>query len=310
VLHALLSKIYFFLLSFTIFEGTNKKMSGFPSSIKKIPKQLAGVYAETDTHLEVAIIIKKHLAHQLDIREVALSKMDLSDARSILDLGCGFGFFTRGLKGRVHPRAIITGIDCHTRYESLFLNACRESDLGGKFSDQGVELLKKFPSNTYDLAVCSYALYFFPEFIGQIARVLKTNGRFVIITHARPHMKAFTDLVRQILSENSIKKPAALPYELLIKNFSNENGLNLLKPWFAKILSKESTSTLVFDEEGFNDFEKFFRFKKTFFVPVNFPDPDYAANIVLSKLKEKVKSEKELKISKEDYIFVCERTNI
>ncbi|MBN2174850.1 MAG: methyltransferase domain-containing protein [Bacteroidales bacterium] len=274
--------------------------------IQEISGHLARVYAETQTHLEVSQIIRDYIADPLDIRQVALEGLDLSFAERILDLGCGFGFFTKGLQGKVHPDAMVTGIDCHSMYKNLYLKACEESGLNGKFDEGGVEILKHFEPGSFDLIICSYAMYFFPEHIRQIASVLTKNGKFVIITHARPHMKDFTKYIRKILTENYFETPETLPYEKLIGNFSNENGIELLAPWFRNIKEKESTSTLVFREADFGDFTRYFNFKKSFFVPCKITDIDHAALVVLNRMKKDLKIKKELSITKEDYIFVCE----
>ena len=71
---------------------------------------LANVFKDAKKHQEIAGIIKDHLQPKTDIRQLALDGLDLSSSKRILDLGCGFGFFTEALKGRVSNDAIITGV--------------------------------------------------------------------------------------------------------------------------------------------------------------------------------------------------------
>jgi len=187
-------------------------------------KILAQVFKDARMNKTIAEIIIAHLVNKVDVRKTALNDLDLSNCKNILDLGCGFGFFTQALKERIHPMATIKGIDRHSEYKEPYLDSCSEAGIPGNFDNAGVESLTKIKSKTYDLILCSYALYSFPEYIPHISRILKETGIFVTITHTKPHMKEFTDYVRKILHKHDIKLTGKLPYEELIDNFSNENG--------------------------------------------------------------------------------------
>ena len=128
--------------------------------MSKTDSRLAEVFKDASTHQEVARIIIRHLTNETDVRQAALDGLDLSTARNILDLGCGFGFFTRAMKDRVHKDANITGLDKHYQYEEPYLLSCDEANLKGTFIDKGISTLSKFHDNTFDLIICSYALYF------------------------------------------------------------------------------------------------------------------------------------------------------
>jgi len=66
--------------------------------IQKTANGLAEVYSDANLHLSIAKILQKHLLDEKDIRELALNRFDFSEVKSIIDLGCGFGFFTRGVE--------------------------------------------------------------------------------------------------------------------------------------------------------------------------------------------------------------------
>jgi ubiquinone/menaquinone biosynthesis C-methylase UbiE len=280
-------------------------MSSAQNLIKKNSNSLAEVFSNVDLHLSIAKIINKHLINGEDIRELALNNLLLSKKKNIIDLGCGFGFFTRGLKGKVHKNAEITGVDRHSRNKQHYLNACTEACLKGNFLSDSISVIKSFEKNTFDLAICSYALYFFPEYIEHISRSLKKDGTFVVITHAQPHMKEFTSYVKNILEGEGIDAPSSLPYEVLIDNFSNENGFDLLSDWFKNVESIKVKSSLVFNFEDYVDFAKYIRFKRSFFIPGREYEQELLISILLDKIKSDLKKKGELKISKEDIIFVC-----
>lgn len=266
---------------------------------------LALVFSDAKLHLSIANIIRKHLVKGQDIREIAIHNLDLSKKKNIIDLGCGFGFFTKGLKGKVHPNAILTGIDRHSRNEQLYLDACKEIGLMGSFYSEGISKINSFVYNSFDLAICSYALYFFPKYIEQISHVLKKDGIFVVITHSQPHMIEFTSYVKKILKDAGIDVVDRLPYEELIDNFSNENGKELLSRWFKNVISKKVKRSLLFKYEDYANFEKYFKFKRSFFIAGNEVEQEFLTTLILNKLKQDLKKQGELIISKEDIIFVC-----
>jgi ubiquinone/menaquinone biosynthesis C-methylase UbiE len=209
-------------------------------------KELAEVFGDVETHQKITKIIRKYSANPDDIRETALNKLDLSEAKIILDLGCGFGFFTRALKGRANTEAEITGIDCHPQYRDSYLDSCRQAQIDGKFIGECITSIRRIRSNSIDLILCSYALYFFPEILPHISRILKIDGLFVTITHSRRHLFELGEQVKNVLS----KPGDNLPYELLIESFSAENGLNLLRPWFGDI-QQQRRMMMFFDKAAF-----------------------------------------------------------
>ena len=267
--------------------------------------KLAQVFKDASTHQRVAGIIIKHLTNKTDIRDEALTNLDLSQCRNILDLGCGFGFFTKALKGRVHPDAVITGIDRHSQYKIPYLKSCRETKLKGSFIDSGISALDQFHDNTMDLIICSYALYFFPDAIKEIARVLKDECYFITITHSKPHMQEFTSYVRKILLANRIDPGEMLPYEALIDNFSNINGAALLRDGFCSVRPRSYISSLVFDAEDYEDFLTYFNFKHSFFLPENSIDQEVWTRTILEHVKADLELKGSLRITKDDTIFVC-----
>jgi ubiquinone/menaquinone biosynthesis C-methylase UbiE len=267
--------------------------------------KLAEVFKDATTHKAVARIIIDHLSNETDIRTTALDGMDLSACRKILDLGCGFGFFSQAMKSRVHPDAEITGIDRHFQYKSPYMMSCKEAGLSCSFIDQGITSLETFPDSSFDLIICSYALYFFPDAIPEIARVLKDDSFFVTITHAKPHMQEFTEYVRRILRKNGIDPGKRLPYESLIDNFSSINGNAKLRDGFCNVKQKPYKSDLVFDRKDYQDFVKYFNFKYSFFLPHHDVDQEEWTSIILEHVKSDLERKGTLRITKDDMIFIC-----
>ncbi|MCD4746925.1 MAG: class I SAM-dependent methyltransferase [Bacteroidales bacterium] len=270
---------------------------------KKI--KLADVFIDVNAHITSSEIILAHSTNKNDIREIALKNLNLLSSKNILDLGCGFGFFTRALKNKVCPDATITGLDCFKEYKNKFLNSCTESGFKGKFNSSGISALNKFESNSFDLILCSYALYFFPESISEISRIMKNNSIFIVITHNKSHLKEITKIINNFFIKNNIYITKELPHDKLIENFSGENGYMLLKQYIGNIKKIEYKNSLFFNIEYLHNFIEYFRFKKSFFIPGDLYYDNKLMDLIENNLNEQIKSKKRLLITKNDTIFVC-----
>jgi ubiquinone/menaquinone biosynthesis C-methylase UbiE len=268
-------------------------------------RKLAEVFKDAKTSQAVASIIVKHLTNDTDVREAALSGLDLSACENIIDLGCGFGFFSRAMKNKVPPGAHLTGIDKHPQNKKPYLDSCKNAGLKCSFIDEGIEALGQLKDKSVDLIICSYALYFFPQAIPEIARILKDDCYFVTITHSKPHMQEFTAYVRRILLKEGIDPGELLPYEALIDQFSNINGMAKLRDGFCSVKQKPYKSSLVFEKDDFRDFVYYFDFKHSFFLPHNEVDMDKWKRIILEHVQSDLERTGKLSISKNDMIFVC-----
>lgn len=265
---------------------------------------LAEVFRDAGTHREVARIIQAHLTNPRDIRQVALEGLDLSKVGRFVDLGCGFGYFTRGLRGRLSSSVHARGIDRHPGYKDFYMKACDESGFQGEFCSEDISIIRKINTGTIDLVICSFALYFFPEQLRHISRILKHDGLFVTITHSMPHMNEFTSVVKEILSSNGIEIDGNLPYEKLIAHFSNVNGISLLSNWFSHIESRDYSSSISFGPNDMRDFETYFRFKQSFFLPES-GNREYLVRLVLEDVGRRMTEKGCISITKDDIIFIC-----
>ena len=118
-------------------------------------------------------------------------------------------------------------------------------------------------------------------------------------------MQEFTSYVRKILLANRIDPGDMLPYEALIDNFSNINGMAMLRDGFCSVKQKPYISSLVFGKEDFEDFVEYFKFKHSFFLPVNHIDQEEWTRIILDHVKEDLFKKGSLRITKDDTIYVC-----
>lgn len=266
---------------------------------------IAKVFVDVKAHQYSADIIKRHSSNKQDIRDTALTGLDLRACRRILDLGCGFGFFTEALRGRVHPEAMVTGIDVIGDYRSHFLEVCRRSGLQGRFFSSGASLVRKISSASFDLVLCSYALYFFPRIIPYISRVMRKNGRFIAITHNGENMRELIDAVKEILPATKAARNGKLPVEKLIARFSSENGNALLSPWFGRVRVRDYHNSLVFRPADIAKVLEYFRFKSPFFLAGTEFEAETTAALLAAHLQQSVTPRKRFIMTKDDSVFIC-----
>lgn len=268
-------------------------------------RKLSEIFADTLHHESVAKIIRDYSTNKLDIRNIALEGLQLQECKTVLDVGCGFGFFTRALKDRINPECKILGIDLCPENEASFLESTRIATLNGEFSGTDEKVILTIPTDTVDLVICSYALYFFPAIISEISRVLKPSGIFISITHSKSHLTEVLSLIREISEDLGIQKPESLPCQSLSDNFNDINGYQLLSPWFSNIEEKNYNNLLHFEISDSEDLKKYFNFKQGHFIEDNFDYKDKVFNEMMNRISVQLQQGRTFKITKNDTVFIC-----
>jgi ubiquinone/menaquinone biosynthesis C-methylase UbiE len=263
------------------------------------------VFNDVSAHRRVADLIRRFSTNKRDIRQAALEALDLKECRSILDLGCAFGSFAESLKDRVHPGATIAGVDVIEAYEPMFLDACRQAGMRGLFFSGGTSVLKTLAERSFDLILCSYALYFFPDVIEDIARLLRREGIFIAITHHQRNAGELVDLTKSILRAEGLFHGKELPFETIIGRFSSENGEALLNPWFGNIKTIDYLNSLVFPPADVLHLLEYFRFKSPLYFMGTGMDTGAMLALVRDYLVRVSSGKNSLTISKDDRIFIC-----
>ena len=269
-------------------------------------KKIRQVFRNVQKHQHIETLIRQFSSNKEDIRLTALNQMDLSNCRRVLELGCAFGAFTEALKGRLHRDATITGMDIIAEYEPFFLEACRRSGYQGTFSSTGVHAIKKCPPASFDLIICSFALYFFIDMIPEISRVLKKDGTFITITHDQCNMQELITITRNTLEEyHLLLNNQLLPIEVIIRQFSAENGETLLCPFFGHIRKFDFKNSLVFQHWDIYFFIDYYQFKSPFFLAGTGAHKKNIVDMLLHKLQDIGAESKGITMCKDDAIFIC-----
>jgi ubiquinone/menaquinone biosynthesis C-methylase UbiE len=274
-------------------------------------KKIRQVFRNVLKHRHIEQLIRRFSSNKEDIRLLALNQVDLSSCRHVLELGSAFGAFTEALKGRLHPDASICGLDIIDEYEPFFLEACSRAGYRGTFASSGVHTIEEMPSGSFDLIICSFALYFFVEMIPEIARVLKKDGIFITITHNECNMQELISITRKTLEDHKLlAKNQCLPIELILRQFSAENGEELLRPYFDRIQKYDFPNSLIFQPWDVYFFIDYYQFKSPFFLMGTDADKKIIVDKLLHNLQDIGAESKVITMCKDDAIFICSKPSI
>lgn len=182
-------------------------------------------YEELSWHRRSKDIIQEYALNLKDIRGVALEGVDLRECSDVLDLGCGYGFFTEKLAGRLNPGARVMGIDVidHSNRQS-FIDTVTLMGHRASFIQGSADVIRDMAGSGFDLVIASYSLYFFPHLIPEIARVLRGSGVFITVTHSKYSLKELTSFVPFSMRTAGIDAPEELRINRLFRAFSLEEG--------------------------------------------------------------------------------------
>ncbi|HMS01048.1 MAG TPA: methyltransferase domain-containing protein [Anaerolineales bacterium] len=155
----------------------------------------------------------------------------------ILELGSGPGYLWRDNSHRIPSTWDITLSDLSA---GMLDSAWRNLVVTGRaynFKEIDAQVIP-FPDETFDAIIANHMLYHVPDrakAIGEIKRVLKTDGHFFATTVGDNHLKEITNWFRQIHKSEVWDSFANL--------FTLENGLDQLKPFFpnAQVLCYEDS---------------------------------------------------------------------
>lgn len=267
-------------------------------------------YEELTWHRRSKDIIQEYALNLRDIRMVALEGIDLHASTEVLDLGCGYGFFTEMLKGRLKPGARVMGIDVvdhsnrQTFIDTVTLMGCRASFIQGS-----ADIIRDMADAAVDLVIASYSLYFFPHLIPEISRVLRSGGVFIAVTHSKYSLQELTSFVPFSMKTAGLDVPGELRINRLFRSFSSEDGLGQLDPYFRDVERIIYENALVFPLDRFDACIDYLDTKKHLLLkevadaqPAKF---DVVLAVLVKSLFDHARAHGKVLITKDDGIFRC-----
>ncbi|HOP85066.1 MAG TPA: class I SAM-dependent methyltransferase [Syntrophorhabdaceae bacterium] len=241
-------------------------------------------YADQSFHKKISLIIKKLSKNKEDIRNEVKKIIDFKLYHRLLDLGCGYGWFLEAL-----PEGFdfIMGVDYNDENESAFLSLAQKKAKKALFKKLFLPSKIDMPSCYFDMIVSAYSLYFFPDMLQEIKRLLDPKGVFIVITHSS-HM---LEEGERFFKFDNLRK--------LIESFSAENGYNILKQYFDHVEYYDYPNELIFHEKDSHALEQYIDFKSAFI------EQDVDPETVKVKLLKELKEKKFLSFNKNDKIFIA-----
>lgn len=120
----------------------------------------------------------------------AIGKIQLEETMKALDLGCGPGALCFALAEHAHPSSEIYGLDLSEDQLDYARQHAGKYQCTLTFQQGSIDELK-FPDGYFDLVMTSMALHATPPevrraAIAETARVLKNNGRFLLVDWSKP----------------------------------------------------------------------------------------------------------------------------
>jgi SAM-dependent methyltransferase len=247
-------------------------------------------------HAAIADIIRRRSTNRADVREVALHGLELGSARTVLDLGCGFGFMSEAVARRVAPDARIVGVDACATNEQPYLERLAGTSRTASFVCHRIDSRLDWSDHAFDLIVASYSLYFFPEVIPEVARILSPRGLFVTLTHMEESCRGLLHAVGTHDANADL-----LP---ISRKFSAENGGSLLEPWFGEVERRDYENSLVFEATEHEDLLAYLRFKLPFLLPGAEPGSELPAPL-WQAVQDSLSHQGRVVLAKNDAAFRC-----
>jgi SAM-dependent methyltransferase len=212
-------------------------------------KDIVKSYADYRFHREIGRLIQRHSENSEDIGHILLRIVDWTEVHDVLDAGCGYGWLEERLPG---PFSSIFGIDCGEENREEFLGAARKIARKASFQTLLLPSPIDLPSGSVDLVASIYSLYFFPGAIPELVRLLRSGGRFLVITHS----EAMLEEGERFFKFSRLRG--------LIRQFSAENGESLLRPHFREVEALDYRNGLVFLQRDREDLARYIDFKREF----------------------------------------------
>jgi SAM-dependent methyltransferase len=243
-------------------------------------------YSNQPLHAKIGELIKAHSENKTDIRSIAKRMIEWKNVQRIIDLGCGYGWFEDALEESLD---LIVGVDFFTENGPPFVRRAKKTAKEVIFKTSLLPAAIDFPTGYFDLVVCAYALYFFPDMLPEVKRILRNGGTFVVITHS----ESMLEEGKQFFDFKNLRT--------VIEKFSAENGETILKKHFQRITSVDYPNSLVFHRDDEKDLALYIDFKREFIKKD--ADPDLVRETMLRELM----INGEFRLNKNDKIFLVKK---
>lgn len=273
------------------------------------PEDITRTYEQVHDLLLTRYIIKFYSTNKSDIRDIALDNLMINNVKRVLELGCGYGFFIEKLKGILHDSAVIIGIDLVENNREPFLHSVASIQYKGEFITGSADIIKEMPKASFDMIITSYSLYFFPNLIPEISRILSPDGVFIVITHSKNTLREAMKFINSCMTNTGIKKQEKPIINKLFLAFSREEGKIQLEKYFNRVEQLDFDNSMIFSPEHIDDLIFYIQKKKNLIykevldlMPNRLDD---VQRCVEASIFEYSKKNGPMTLNKDDAIFRC-----
>lgn len=243
-------------------------------------------YSDYQLHKEIGKILGRRSENKKNIRDIVKGMIEWERVRYMLDLGCGYGWFEEALDARVE---FIAGIDSLQENGPPFIRSAGKLSQKAIFKKITLPAPIDFPGDSFDLIISAYSLYFFPEVLPEVKRLLRKEGLFVVITHS----ESMLEEGEKHFNFSNLRK--------VIENFAAENGEDILKNFFSSVTSVDYQNSLLFQQGNEEELRLYIDFKQEFIRED--ADPDLVKETMLQELSRRG----EIRFNKNDRIFLARK---
>lgn len=170
-------------------------------------------------------------------------QMRLKPGMSVLELGCGNGALWLENLSHVPSEIHIVISDSS---EGMVREVQHRLSEDQRFSFQTIDMDQiPYHDQSFDLVIANHVLFYSTDLdhtLKEIRRVLKPGGTLSASTYGAKHMKEITELVQEFNPE------IRLAAENLYEQFGLENGEEILKPHFEKVISRRYEDSIEISE--------------------------------------------------------------
>ncbi len=170
--------------------------------------------------------------NRVDIFKELLDVVSQYPAKSLLDVGCGFGDFLIRLRTEKDFEGRLVGIDASSGMIEKPQQINKEKNLQIEFQSADAHRLP-FVDGEFDIVTCNFALYAFvdmPQAIAEICRCLKNGGYFIGAVHGEGNRPKWSKYLLEISKMLNVENNPFAWQRINIQNINSFlSGFNVIE---------------------------------------------------------------------------------
>jgi ubiquinone/menaquinone biosynthesis C-methylase UbiE len=145
------------------------------------------------------------LGREQALRQMTVNLAGVKPGDRVLEVGCGTGTLTLAAARQAGPSGKVFGIDVLPGMIEVSQRKAAQARLDVTFQSGSIDDIP-FPAGQFNVVMCSFMIFHMPEAvrrkgIGEIYRVLKPQGRFLVLDVALPPQPFARVIARALLGD-------------------------------------------------------------------------------------------------------------